>query len=149
MKNVFIVILFSLLLFGCSGSPSDKDIINTIYNKEFANSLSLQLLLDMKIQSTGSPTKNGNIKMYPVTVKINYIQGEMEMGYTGQGPGKFANEGEVEVVREYMFAKNDNGNWYIVNFRNLSSREYDKVWRPGDKTMKEFYKDRIVFNTTK
>ncbi|RPI15073.1 MAG: hypothetical protein EHM58_14945 [Ignavibacteriae bacterium] len=147
LKNLLLLLL-AVLIIGCSSGPKDDEVIKAIYNQYFSpQNAGLQLLLNIQILSTDSPQKQGDTKLFPVNAKINFIQGALEMGYTGQGPGKYAQEYEVEVIRVLMFYKDNNGNWKISGFHDTNRKEFEKVWRPGTQSMKNFYKDKIILNT--
>jgi hypothetical protein len=139
----FFLILWSHVLFtSCTRGPSENEIKNAVVERLGSQSL----LLDLSIENRGSSRKTGNdIKVFPVTVKLEYIQGGMgEYGYIPECPeAQCLKDFEYKVEREYLMGKDQWDAWKIFDSRHINGGETQTFWRPTSKSMEEFYKDRI------
>ena len=143
-KSVFSLsfVLFSIILFtSCSRGPSENDIKNVVM-KELGSGI---LVLDMNIENKGSSrTYNEDVKVFPVTVKLDYIQGGMEYGYIPECPEAQCNKDfEYNVEKEFLIGKDQWEAWKVYDLRDISGGQTQTFWRPTSKSMQEFYKDRV------
>jgi len=145
--NRKVSLLLSLLiattasLSSCSiGGPSDSEVLE-LAKKDFTGS-SRTFLVEIKIEGRKSSKDLYGQKVFPVTVKCDYVSEGFKTGWIAGGGSSYfepyCDDTEYNSVREYLLGKDNFDRWAIVDSRN-GQTETTTHRRPASKSMESFY----------
>lgn len=131
-------------LIGCAKSPSDKEILKAVYDRNYSPKSSyLGVVLDMKVVNKKSSVNNGNKTAFPVTVNTEHVRLGLSYGYTGLGPGQYDKCYEENETIEYLLVKNEWDEWSVESSRFVDKKPTIETWKKSGLKIEDFYKDKI------
>lgn len=153
-SNYYFGLGFLIFIFtSCIGpkGPSDEEVKKVIGNQYNGENT---LLLEFSILDKGSSQNmGGDIKAFQIKCRVKYIAGGINYAYQHypQHPeywekfckGLIEIDREIEEEKDFLFSKDQWGEWKIIDSKQLSSNQIQTFQRPVIKSVQEFYKDKL------